>query len=64
MEKVPAKKRFKIFIDAVKLRHTSHWDTDMMSRAELEAAYGIGEKADNKDESGFGRAGKSDDEAG
>lgn len=33
------KKPFRIFIDDVKIRHTSHWDEDFMSREELEAAY-------------------------
>lgn len=30
-------KRMKIYQDEVKLRHTSHWDLDTMSRAEYEA---------------------------
>jgi hypothetical protein len=33
------KKPFRIFIDDVKIRHTTHWDEDFMSREELEAAY-------------------------
>lgn len=33
------KKRFRIFIDDVKIRHTSHWDEDFMSREELDAVY-------------------------
>lgn len=32
-----SKRKFRIFQDEVKLRHTSHWDMDTMSRAELEA---------------------------
>lgn len=35
------KKTFRIFIDDVKLRHTSHWDEDFMSREELDAAYAV-----------------------
>ncbi len=31
------KKKLKIFQDEIKLRHTTHWDLDAMSRAELEA---------------------------
>lgn len=30
-------RRMRIYQDEVKLRHTSHWDIDSMSRAELEA---------------------------
>ena len=38
----PSKKKpFRIFIDDVKIRHTSHWDEDFMSREELEAAYAV-----------------------
>lgn len=33
------KKPFRIFIDDLKIRHTSHWDEDFMSRAELDAVY-------------------------
>lgn len=32
-----SKRRFRIFQDEIKLRHTTHWDLDTMSRAELEA---------------------------
>lgn len=32
-----ATRRLKIFQDEVKLRHTSHWDMDTMSRSELDA---------------------------
>lgn len=39
MSEAGKKKPFRIFIDEVKIRHTSHWDEDFMSRAELEAAY-------------------------
>lgn len=31
------KTRMKIFQDEVKLKHTTHWDVDTMSRAEFEA---------------------------
>jgi len=31
------KGKMKIFQDEVKIKHTSHWDVDAMSRAELEA---------------------------
>lgn len=31
------KRKFKIYQDDVKLRHTSHWDADFMSREEFEA---------------------------
>lgn len=33
----PTKRKMKIFQDEIKLKHTSHWDTDTMSRAEFEA---------------------------
>ena len=33
----PAAKPKKIVREEIKDRHTSHWDMDMMSRAELEA---------------------------
>jgi hypothetical protein len=39
MSGTSTKKPFRIFIDDVKIRHTSHWDEDFMSRAELDAAY-------------------------
>ena len=32
-----AKKPKKVLSEEIKDRHTSHWDMDMMSRAELEA---------------------------
>lgn len=32
-----ATRKFRIFQDEVKLRHTSHWDMDTMSRSELDA---------------------------
>lgn len=31
-----SKQKLKIYMDEVKLRHTTHWDMDAMSRAELE----------------------------
>lgn len=31
------KRKFKIYQEDVKLRHTSHWDADYMSREEFEA---------------------------
>lgn len=31
------KRMFRIFQDEVKLRHTTHWDLDTMSRSELDA---------------------------
>jgi hypothetical protein len=34
---VPVAKPKKIVREEIKDRHTSHWDMDMMSRAELEA---------------------------
>lgn len=49
MDDTPRKKRFRIFIDDVKIRHTSHWDEDFMSRAELEAAYGKGAETPKED---------------
>ncbi len=33
----PGRRRFKIFQEEVKLRHTPHWDADYMSRAEFDA---------------------------
>lgn len=41
MTQTGKKKPFRIFIDDVKLRHTSHWDEDFMSREELDAAYAV-----------------------
>ncbi|MDX5363770.1 MAG: hypothetical protein LPJ91_06425 [Pseudazoarcus pumilus] len=41
MTETPKKKPFRIFIDDVKIRHTSHWDEDFMSREELDAAYAV-----------------------
>ncbi len=32
-----SKRRMRIYQDEVKLRHTSHWDLDTMSRADFEA---------------------------
>ena len=32
-----ATRKLRIFQDEVKLRHTSHWDMDTMSRSELDA---------------------------
>ncbi len=32
-----ATRKLRIFQDEVKLRHTSHWDMDMMSRSDLDA---------------------------
>lgn len=40
MDQPPRRKPFRIFIDDLKIRHTSHWDEDFMSREELDAAYG------------------------
>jgi hypothetical protein len=33
----PNKRKLKIYQDDVKLRHTSHWDADFMTREEFEA---------------------------
>lgn len=49
------KKKFRVFIDDVKIRHTSHWDEDFMSREELEALHAkpkasAEEKPDEDDE--------------
>lgn len=41
MTEARQKKPFRIFIDDLKIRHTSHWDEDFMSREELEAAYAV-----------------------
>lgn len=38
-EEKTGKKRLKVFIDDVKLRHTSHWDQDYMTREEMDKAY-------------------------
>lgn len=40
------KKPFRIFIDDLKIRHTSHWDEDFMSREELDAVHGKPAPAD------------------
>lgn len=36
-EKPKRKRSFKLHIDEVKLRHTTHWDSDYMSREEFDA---------------------------
>lgn len=53
------KKRFRIFIDDVKIRHTSHWDEDFMSREELDAVYA---KPAPEAAAQAERAGKEDDD--
>lgn len=40
------RKPLKIYQDEVKLRHTSHWDADFMSRAEFEAHMGSTRRED------------------
>lgn len=37
MAEAARRKKFRIYQDEVKLRHTSHWDADFMGRAEFEA---------------------------
>ena len=34
------RRRWKIYQEEAKLRHTSHWDMDYMSREQIEALYG------------------------
>lgn len=36
-DKPTRKRSFKLHIDELKLRHTTHWDTDFMSREEFDA---------------------------
>ncbi|NMG04561.1 hypothetical protein [Azoarcus taiwanensis] len=48
-----ATRRFRIYQDEVKLRHTSHWDMDTMSRSELDAYMtGNQQHADPSNEAG------------
>lgn len=49
-EKTPKKTRMKIITDDVKLRHTSHWDEDYLSREELDALYGTKDTEAGKDD--------------
>lgn len=35
-EEASRKRKFKLHLDEVKLRHTSHWDSDYMSREEFD----------------------------
>jgi len=57
MSESSKKKRFRIFIADVKLRHTPHWDQDFMSREELDAVYGV----QTRDEAGPPAEKKADD---
>lgn len=49
MENAKTRKRFSVITDDVKLRHTTHWDLDFLSRAELDAAMGGDPGADDTD---------------
>lgn len=46
MPATPKKPRLTIIEDKVKLAHTSHWDLDYLSQADLEAVMGLDPAAD------------------
>lgn len=63
MADAAGRKPLKIYQDEVKLRHTSHWDADFMSRAEFEAYMGSTRREDADRGGGSdtsGRAAKQD----
>lgn len=37
MSTSPEARKFKIYVDELKLAHTRHWDLDYLSRADLDA---------------------------
>jgi hypothetical protein len=47
---IAALKKQRLFREEIKDRHTSHWDLDMLSREELEAAMGITSEIENTTE--------------
>lgn len=57
MNSPTGKNKLKIYVDEVKLRHTTHWDLDFLSRKELDEVMGAetpGKQREDKPESADG----------